>query len=172
SRGLGDWRREACRRIGEVRTARNERIERFGWLAHAAVPDLKESGGGLRDSVTLRALLATWLVDLPRDEAESLREQLLDVRDTLHEVAGRRSDRLLPELVPEIAERWSLDPVDLDVRVRDVGRRIAHLASVSWRRMDATVGRDPHRRVGARGPDIEPAAPGVGILAGEVAVTR
>ena len=172
ARVLGDWRREARRRVGEVRTARRERIERFGWLAHAAVPDLKESGGGLRDSVTLRALLATWLVDLPRDEAESLRERLLDVRDTLHEVAGRRSDRLLPELVPEVAERWSVDPVVLDVRVRDIGRRIAHLASVTWRRMDATVGRDPHRRVGARGPVIEPVAPGVGVLAGEVVVTR
>ncbi|TSD65458.1 [protein-PII] uridylyltransferase [Aeromicrobium piscarium] len=172
TRVLGDWRREARRRIGDVRTARNERIDRFGWLAHAAVPDLKESGGGLRDSVTLRALLATWLVDLPRDEAESLRERLLDIRDTLHEVASRRSDRLLPELVPEVAERWSLGPATLDLQVRDIGRRIAHLASVTWRRVDATVARDPHRRVGARGPLIEPVASGVGVLAGEVVVTR
>lgn len=172
SQVLAGWRREARRRIEEVRTARRERIERCGWLAHAAVPDLKESGGGLRDSVTLRALRATWLVEVPREEAETLRERLLGLRDTLHEVAGRRSDRMLPELIPDIAERWGLTPGELDIEVRDIGRRIAHLASVTWRRVDASVTRDPHRRVGARGPSIEPAAPGVGVLAGEVVVTR
>ncbi len=33
---------------------------------HASVPDLKESQGGLRDATVLRALVATWLVDVPQ----------------------------------------------------------------------------------------------------------
>ena len=36
-----------------------------GELAHASVPDLKESVGGLRDATVLKALVATWLVDVP-----------------------------------------------------------------------------------------------------------
>ena len=90
---LADWRRDARRRLAEVREARDARIERFGWLAHSAVPDLKESGGGLRDGVMMRALVATWLVDVPHAESEGLRSALLDVRDALHEcpVGGSRS---------------------------------------------------------------------------------
>ncbi len=42
---LADWRRDARTRLAELRDARIKRVERFGWLAHAAVPDLKESGG-------------------------------------------------------------------------------------------------------------------------------
>lgn len=70
---LADWRRDARARVEEVRDARTSRIDRSGWLAHSAVPDLKESGGGLRDSVILRALVATWLIDVPHEESESLR---------------------------------------------------------------------------------------------------
>ena len=65
------------------------RGERLGELAHASVPDLKESGGGLRDATVLKALVATWLVDVPHADLERCRQQLLDVRDALHEVAGR-----------------------------------------------------------------------------------
>ncbi|RLV56942.1 [protein-PII] uridylyltransferase [Aeromicrobium phragmitis] len=169
---LARWRRRARERVTEVRSARAARIERAGWLAHDAVPDLKESGGGLRDSVTLRALLATWLVDLPRAEAELLRTRLLDVRDTVHEVAGRRTDKLIPELVPELAHRWSLTPTEFDVGVRDLGRRTAHLAAVTWHRLDESLERDRHRRIGRRGPRIESQAPGVGVLDREVVVTR
>ncbi|WP_243696366.1 [protein-PII] uridylyltransferase [Aeromicrobium camelliae] len=169
---LRAWRRRARERVAEVRAARAARIGRAGWLAHDAMPDLKESGGGLRDSVTLRALLATWLVDLPRKDAERLRARLLDVRDTVHEAAGRRTDKLIPELVPELAERWSLAPTDFDVGVRDVGRRIAHLAAVTWHRLDESLERDRHRRVGRRGPRIETEAPGVGVLDREVVITR
>src|SRR4051794_3889654 len=87
---LADWRRDARTRVEEVREARSKRIERSGWLADSAVPDLKESGGGLRDSVILRALVATWLIDVPHEESEGLRLDLLDVRDALHEAVGRR----------------------------------------------------------------------------------
>jgi [protein-PII] uridylyltransferase len=103
SQTLADWRRSARGRLAELRAAGELRAERAGDLAHAAVPDLKESRGGLRDGVVLRCLVATWLVDVPHAEAEVSRAALLDVRDALHEVAGRATDRLAPELVPDMA---------------------------------------------------------------------
>ena len=151
---LSDWRRDARSRVREVRDGRVERLDRAGWLAHSAVPDLKESGGGLRDGVVLRALVATWLIDVPHAEAERLRSDLLDVRDTLHDVAGRRLDRFEPDLVPEVAERLSMGPVELDLHTRDLGRRVAHLSMLAWRRVEGVLSparTGTYTRVGAGG---------------------
>lgn len=164
---LEQWRRQARTRITEVRQARDKRIERSGWLAHAAVPDLKESGGGLRDSVTLRALVATWLVDVPHAEAESLRTQLLDVRDVMHQVSGRRSDRMTPEVVIDVAAALSMTPVELDLHTRDLGRRTAHLMRRSLRSLDLVLAKDG-RRPSRSGPRIDEVEPGVGVLDSEV----
>ena len=71
--------------------------ELVGELAHASVPDLKEAEGGLRDATVLKALVATWLVDVPHADLERSRRALLDVRDVLHDVAGRPTDRVAPE---------------------------------------------------------------------------
>ena len=60
------------------------------------MPDLKESEGGLRDATVLKALVATWLVDVPHVDLERCRLALLDVRDVLHDVAGRATDRVAP----------------------------------------------------------------------------
>ena len=56
---------------------------RVGEIAHASVPDLKEAAGGLRDATVLKALVATWLVDVPHVDLERCRLALLDVRDVL-----------------------------------------------------------------------------------------
>ncbi|MFI5428042.1 nucleotidyltransferase domain-containing protein [Aeromicrobium sp. UC242_57] len=128
SQVLADWRRDARARVEEVRESRLARIERAGWIAHAAVPDLKESGGGLRDSVTLRALVATWLIDVPHHESEQLRGELLDVRDALHEVAGRRAERLDADVIPEVA------------RLMDLGAEEARPAHPSARSSDRPPG--------------------------------
>lgn len=165
SQVLTDWRRDARNRLGEVREARNARIERAGWIAHAAIPDLKESGGGLRDGALLRALVATWLVDVPHGEAEGLRHRLLDVRDTLHDVTGKRGDRLTPEVIPEIALRLGMGAEELDLHVRRLGRRTAHLSSLVWRRIDEvlTPSTAVRRRAGA-GPRLDLIAPGIARL--------
>lgn len=172
SQVLADWRRDARKRVAEVREARHLRIERAGWIAHAAVPDLKESGGGLRDSVTLRALVATWLIDIPHRESELLRAELLDVRDALHEVAGRRVERLDSEIVPEVARYLNMEPGQLDLHARQIGRRTAHLAALAWRKIDDAV--VPRRRatITSTGPVVHPLDDGVGVLDGEVIVTR
>ncbi|MET1036764.1 MAG: [protein-PII] uridylyltransferase [Aeromicrobium sp.] len=172
SQVLADWRRDARRRVEEVREARLARIERAGWIAHAAVPDLKESGGGLRDTVILRALVATWLIDVPHGESEMLRGQLLDVRDALHETVGRRVDRLDVEHIPDVARALGMVPEELDLHTRQLGRRIAHLASLAWRRVDEAMAPTRKGTITPRGPVVLPLDDGVGVLDGEVIVTR
>lgn len=169
---LADWRREARTRVQEVREARLARIERAGWLAHSAVPDLKESGGGLRDSVILRALVATWLIDVPHEESESLRNSLLDVRDALHEVSGRRVERLDAEVIPEVARLLEMGAEELDLHARQLGRRIAHLSSLAWRRIDRAVEPSRKPKISPTGPVVTRVAEGVGTLEGEIIVMQ
>ncbi len=173
SQVLADWRRDARQRVEDVRSARLTRIERSGWLAHSAVPDLKESGGGLRDSVILRALVATWLIDVPHGESEMLRSQLLDVRDALHETVGRRVERLDAEVIPDVARALGMGAEELDLHARHLGRRIAHLASLALRRIDDALAPTPRKGTFTRaGPVVLPLAEGVGVLDREVIVTR
>ena len=61
---LAHWRRDARRQLPALRALVTQRGERMGELGHASVPDLKESVGGLRDATVLKALVATWLVDV------------------------------------------------------------------------------------------------------------
>jgi [protein-PII] uridylyltransferase len=174
SAALSDWRRDARRRLPELRAAGRDRAERFGELAHAAVPDLKESVGGLRDGVVLRALVATWLVDVPHAESERCRAALLDIRDALHDVAGRRTNRLAPELLPDLAEALAATPEGLARHVRVLGRRVAHLSQLTWRRVDQAVDRPRRRRPGrppTRRPELIPLGRGVARVGGEVVLT-
>jgi [protein-PII] uridylyltransferase len=171
SAALSDWRRDARRRLPDLRAAGHGRAERFGELADAAVPDLKESVGGLRDGVVLRALVATWLVDVPHAEAEGCRAELLDIRDALHEVAGRRTNRLPPELLPDLAEALAASPDRLARHVRALGRRVSHLSHVTWRRIDQVLERPrpAHRpdRPRTRRPGLVPLGRGVARVGGE-----
>ncbi len=168
---LADWRRDARRRLAEVREAREARIARSGWVAHSAVPDLKESGGGLRDGVMMRALVATWLVDVPHSESEGIRSSLLDVRDALHEVSGRRLDKLDADHIPDVAELLGRSPEDVELETRHLGRRLAHLAALAWRRVDDAL-ETRTTRITRSGPAVEPLDEGVGRLDDEVVVMR
>ena len=158
---LTDWRRDARRRLAEVRESRDARIERSGWLAHSAVPDLKESGGGLRDGVMMRALVATWLVDVPHGESEGLRSALLDVRDALHEVSGRRLEKLDAEHIVDVARFLEREPEEVELHTRNIGRRLAHLAALAWRRVDDVLEARP-TTITNQGPAVAPLADGVG----------
>ena len=104
------------------------------------MPDLKEAEGGLRDATVLKALVATWLVDVPHVELERCRQSLLDVRDVVHDVAGRATDRIAPELWAQLAERARApDDAAAQVHVRELGRRITHISRLTWRRVDAVL---------------------------------
>ncbi len=168
---LTQWRREARTRLEELRELVVDRGRTADELAHASVPDLKDSVGGLRDATVLKALVATWLVDVPHGEVERCRSALLDVRDALHTVAGRATDRVAPELWEEIAFAVDLpDGHAAQIHVRGLARRLTHLSRLAWRRAQA-VQRGPHH-LAQRRPRLEPIAPGVAVSYEEVVLDR
>ncbi|MGD9959844.1 [protein-PII] uridylyltransferase [Nocardioides sp.] len=164
---LANWRRSARERLAELRSMVEGRHELMGEVAHASVPDLKESEGGLRDATVLKALVATWLVDVPHVELERCRQSLLDVRDVLQDTAGRSTDRVAPELWDQMAPALDLeDALAVQVHVRVLGRRITHLSRLTWRRVEAVLERPTSVRV--RKPSLTTIAPGVAISGAEV----
>ncbi|WP_395658361.1 [protein-PII] uridylyltransferase [Nocardioides sp.] len=169
---LAHWRRSSRDRLPALRDLVRARHERVGELAHLSVPDLKEAEGGVRDATVLKALVATWLVDVPHVELERSRVALLDVRDAVQEAAGRATDRVAPELWTEVARRLDLaDARAAQVHVRELGRRIAHISHLTWRRVDAVLA-EPVSKRGPRRPPMTPLAPGVALSAGEVVLDR
>ncbi|NYG56401.1 [protein-PII] uridylyltransferase [Nocardioides perillae] len=165
---LAQWRREARERIPQLRPLVRRRHELAGELAHASVPDLKESEGGLRDATVLQALVATWLVDVPHADLERSRQALLDVRDVVQQQAGRAVDRVGPEAWRDLADGLGLrDARAAQVHVREHGRRVTHLSRLTWRRASELVERRSSLR-GARRPALVPVAPGVALSRGEV----
>ncbi|GAA1927853.1 [protein-PII] uridylyltransferase [Nocardioides marmoribigeumensis] len=169
---LSTWRRDARRNLPLLRDLARGRAEQRGELAHASVPDLKESAGGLRDATMLKALVATWMVDVPHADLERSRLALLDVRDVLHEVAGRAVDRVVPEQWAAVAEALGLpDAAAAQRHVRQLGRRITHLSRISWRRVDRVLDPPPSAAHG-RVPSLERAAAGVAVSAGEVVLDK
>ena len=150
---LAAWRRHAPERLPALRELVRSRHDRVGELAHLSVPDLKEAEGGLRDATVLKALVATWLVDVPHADLERSRQALLDVRDLLHEASGRPTDRIGPESWADLAEALGLaDALAVQTHVRELGRRITHLSRLTWRRVDAYwPGRPRGPGAGARG---------------------
>jgi [protein-PII] uridylyltransferase len=173
---LTHWRRSARDRLPELRKMVRQRHDLMGELAHESVPDLKEAEGGVRDATALKALVATWLVDVPHVELERSRMALLDVRDVLHEVAGRATDRVAPELWSELGHRLapligqSADARAAQVYVRELGRRITHLSRLTWRRVDDVLARPA--AVGVRRPSLTPVAEGVALAANEIVLDR
>ena len=164
---LAAWRRQARSRLPELRAMVRSRHELMGELAHVAVPDVKEAAGGLRDATVLKALVATWLVDVSHVELDRCQRALLDVRDVLHEHAGRGLDRILPECwEPLAAARGHADVRAAQREVRELGRRLTHLSRLTWRRVDSVLERP--RATGGRRPVLVPLAPGVALASGEV----
>jgi len=169
---LAHWRARARTQLPALRGSVDQRHRLMGELAHASVPDIKEASGGLRDATVLRALVATWLVDVPHGALEAGRQQLLDVRDAVHELAGRASDRIAPELWPELAARLGLpDAWAAQRHVREIGRRITHLSRLTWRRVDGVLAR-PARTSSSRRPHLTPVAPGIALSSGEIVLDR
>jgi [protein-PII] uridylyltransferase len=177
---LGDWRALAPRRLDELRFGVEERTERSGELAHLLEPDLKESYGGLRDLVALRAVAASWVTDAPVAALAPQRDYLLDVRDALHLTAGRATDRLLQQEQAAVAAALGLDgddPADELLRsVSSAGRAVAYAADTTWHRVERLtrrsgvrggIGAAARKLRGARN-DRAPLADGVVVQDGEV----
>ena len=78
---LADWRKNAPRRLPELRAMREERRERHGELAYRLEGDLKECTGGLRDADSLRAIAASWIADVPHGDPEAALAIAADLND-------------------------------------------------------------------------------------------
>ncbi len=90
------------------------------------------------------------------------------MRDVLQAAAGRATDRVAPELWDELAVGLELDDeAAAQVHVRELGRRIAHLSRLTWRRVDAVLAR-PASATGVRRPALTQLSPGIALSAGEV----
>jgi [protein-PII] uridylyltransferase len=95
-----------------IRSEALRRRERFGSCAHLLEPDLKEGEGGLRDVASLgwlRAAVGGSLEDaglLAPGEAEAVdaaEEFLVRARSAIHLATGKRTDRLVVDLQPDVA---------------------------------------------------------------------
>jgi [protein-PII] uridylyltransferase len=177
---LADWRALAPRRLDELHFGIEERIARSGELAHLLEPDLKDSYGGLRDLVALRAVAASWVTDAPVAALAAHRDLLLDVRDALHSVTGRATDRLLQQEQAGVAARLEIegdDPADTLLRsVSGAGRAVAYAADTTWHRVERLTRRSSvrnglaatARKLRSSRGERAPLAEGVVVQDGEV----
>ena len=171
---LEDWRANARTRLAELKALHEERARLHGELAYLLEPDLKESRGGQRDVHAIQAIAAAWVAPAPGPKVRAAYEQILDARHVLHEVTGRRLDRLVLEEQDEVARTLSL--LDGDALLRQLagaGRTIAYAVDHAFRQADRAGGR---RALGVRmrrgKPDRRPLADGVVEQDGEVVLAR
>ncbi len=172
---LSDWRAFAATRLPELRESVKERRVSNGELAHLLEPDLKESFGGLRDLTVLRAIAASWITDAPHAELLDAKLQLLDVRDALHRVAHRPSDRLAKQEQGPVAD--VLGMVDSDALLRAVsaaGRTIGVASDATWSAVDRIVQSRPKlglKRLKGRPSGRSPLADGVVLQDGQAVLS-
>jgi [protein-PII] uridylyltransferase len=169
-RARAQWRATARRRLPELRESVAARAARHGELRFLLEPDLKEAHGGLRDATALRAVAASWLADPPQRILRHAHRELLDVRDALHLTAGRRTDRLLREDQPAVAD--ALGHRDADALLRrlyEAAGALTHAADLTWREAGRVLGaRSRRSRRGTR----TPLADGVVLHDGEAVLAR
>ena len=178
-RVLADWRADAKDRLPALLASTRERAERSGELAFATTPDLKESRGGLRDLVVMRAVAASWLADCPHQGLEEARSALLDVRDALQQVARRATDRIQAQDQDAVAAVLGLDDRDMLLRhVSSIGRMVVHASDLTWQRVNRALAGSGHgtlAEVGGRlirRADRTPLADGVVEQDGEAVLAR
>lgn len=173
------WRINAATRAEELQRSALERASTFGHVAYLLQPNLKQSYGGLRDAMVLRALARAQLIDI-RPEVREAIGTLLDVRGEVQRHARKSSDVLLAQDRATIA--GSLGREDGTALLRDVngaGRAIAHAIDTAFRRAatrreeDGSGGlRARLRRPSRLGPVREGLAKDVVTHAGFVVLSR
>ncbi len=166
---LEDWRSAAPTRLAELHASYDERARASGELAFLLEPDLKEARGGLRDVHAIQAVAAAWVAPAPGPRVRTAYEQILDARHALHEVTGRRLDRLVLEEQDEVARALGL--LDGDVLLRmlaGAARTVVYAVDHAFRQSDRLRGRRLRRRQAER----RPLADGVVEQDGEVVLAR
>jgi [protein-PII] uridylyltransferase len=171
---LEDWRANARTRLAELKALHEERTRLFGELAFLLEPDLKESRGGQRDVHAIQAIAAAWVAPAPGPKVRASYDQITDARHVLHDVTGRRLDRLVLEEQDEVARTLGL--LDGDALLRQLagaGRTVAYAVDHAFRQADRAAGRRPLGMRMRRGrPERSPLADGVVEQEGEVVLAR
>jgi [protein-PII] uridylyltransferase len=166
---LDDWRSASPARLAELHAAHDERARTHGELAFLLEPDLKEARGGLRDVHAIQAVAAAWVAPGPGPRVRTAYEQILDARHALHEVTGRRLDRLVLEEHDEVARALGLLDGDALLRMlAGAGRTVAYAVDHAFREAARLRVRKPRRRPAER----RPLADGVVEQDGEVTLAR
>ena len=163
------WRRQARTRVAEISTSLEDRSRTHGELAYLLEGDLKQARGGLRDAVVGRALEASWLVSAPAAaRVAEATTRLLDVRDALHSVTGKGSDRLLLPEQDAVAVALGLaDADELLGLVAGCARTIGHSLTLAMRELrTSTRPRRGLRRTAP--PRLRALEPGLAEMNGEV----
>jgi [protein-PII] uridylyltransferase len=139
---LADWRAAAGVRLAELQALHTERAQRSGELAFLLEPDLKEARGGLRDANAIHAVAAAWVAPGPGPRVRAAHDFILDTRHALHEVTGRRADRLVLQEQDEVARVLELADADaLLGRLAGAGRTVAYALDQSFRQAQRSRGR-------------------------------
>jgi [protein-PII] uridylyltransferase len=131
------WRRLAARFLCTLRELAEARWRAHGELAFLLEGDIKEARGGLRDIAVLRGIGMAGVADAARPVVRAAHTRLLDVRDALHVVTGRRVDRLVAQERDSAAALLGLAGGDTVLRrVSDDARTIAYSVDDAWRAVD------------------------------------
>jgi len=171
---LADWRSLSKERLSELHQSAIERKLRFGDLAHLLEPDLKESYGGLRESTILRAIAASWVTDVNRERVDEAHQILLDVRDALHRVTGRSTDKLTMHEQFEVAKLLGIESDDVLLkRVSLAARALAYESDLAWARVQKVTAKKPLFKTKKLSKDFRaPLADGVVVQDDEVVLAR
>lgn len=78
--------------------------------------------------------------DIPKAILDEVNEKLLDVRDALHTVLEKPSEKLIRQEQPIVAEKLGLNDADQLIReVSSLARIIAHHSDVTWHRVNSST---------------------------------
>jgi len=167
------WRALARQHLPVLRELTTQRWRAQGELAFLLDGDLKEARGGLRDVRVLRGVAFAQVADAWRPQVRAGYTRLLDVRDALHVVAGRRRDRLFVQDLDDVAALLGLPgPEALRRRIADDARTIAYAVDDALRAAERWVAAQRHGRH-RTGPVVRtPVAPDAVAQDGEVVLAR
>ncbi|MEY4347733.1 MAG: Bifunctional uridylyltransferase/uridylyl-removing enzyme [Actinomycetota bacterium] len=174
SRVLADWRAMANQRLPELFALSQTRRENIGELTHLLEPDLKEAYGGLRDVTILRAIAASWITDIDHQPVKSAAEHLMNVRDALHRITGKSSDRLMMQEQQQVADLLGFETDDeLLKSVYFSGRAIVSATDLAWHRINRLTDKPKFlKRLGGNKQERTPLAHGVVVQDDEVVLAR
>lgn len=128
-RAVRSWRKGRARWLPVLVEATHERSAANGELAYLLEPDLKYSGGGLRDIDTIRWIEAADIVvnKNERGDVAEAEEKMLAARVQLHRNLGRKGDRLRLEEQDAVAA--GLGYRDADIMMSEIA---AAARTVDW----------------------------------------